>query len=241
MSDSTLVARFGRTRGRFAIALRERLLRGEQVVVQGPRGIGKTRLREALEAEYEECHVPCALASEVGALSDVTSALVDVYGESSYDGLTQRRIRARVRNVAEQRPGVLLLDHVTNVPTALRSFLRSLRGGPIGVAYFADVDTPAQHARLRGFHLGHIELAAPEISRRALRQMLVRGHIADDDGHAQESLVRKARGRPGFILACIELARDDHYWSEGRLLVTTLAGEAELVTRRLIDPTEPLP
>jgi len=241
VSDAALLARFGRSRGHFVIELRERLLRAEQLVIHGPRGIGKSHLRESLQAECAERKVPCAFATEVHGLSAVTAALFAVYGEAADAGLPRRRLRSRVRNVAERRQGVLLLDHVTNVPSALRGFLRSLRGGPVGVAYFADVDTPAEHERLRGFHLGHVELAVPKANRGTLRRLLTQARLAGEDDGVRERLASAARGRPGFVVACVELARDDHYWNDGRLLVTTLAADAELLTRRLVARGEPMP
>jgi len=65
-----------------------------------------------------------------------------------------------------------------------------------------------------------------------LRQLLVDEHWSRGL-RIEEHVVHAARGRPGFIMRCIELAIEDKYWKERRLLVNTLCSDAEVATRGL--------
>ncbi len=227
------VAELGVTRARFAAMLSRHLVRGEQLAVYGPRGVGKTTLVCALGRNLGRRRVPCAIAVHTGALSDITEALRAIYSVGGVD-LPQRRLRSRLQSATERQRGVLLLDHVSNVTLAMRSFVRSLRGGLVGVGFFVDADTKAEHERMRSWHLGHQEYEIPSMSFSALRQLLS-DESWSDVPEIQEHVVRAAKGRPGFIVHCIELAARDDYWKQRRLLVNTLCSHAEVATRGLPD------
>ena len=225
-----VLEQLGATRARFARKLRHCLVRGEQLAVYGPRGIGKTTLVTALARDFKRRRMPCAVAARTGALSDVTEALRGIYHVAGDVSMAQRRLRSRLQSVTEQQRGVLLLDHVTDVTLAMRGFLRSLRGGLVGVAYLVDVDTKKEHARVRGWHLGHLEFEMPRMSASALNRLL-QDESWSHELRARKLVLRAARGRPGFIVHCIQLAALREYWQEGRLLVNTLCTDAEAMTR----------
>ncbi len=235
---SALLAQLGTTRARFAGKLAKCLMRGEQLAVYGPRGIGKTTLVTALARDFKRRRMPCAVAARTNALSDVTEALGGIYHVTGDVSIAQRYLRSRLRSVTEQQCGVLLLDHVTNVTLAMRSFLRSLRGGLVGVAFIVDVDTKKEHARMRSWHLGHTEFEMPRMSALALQQLLQdeRWFLGP---RTRELVLHASRGRPSFIIQCIQLATQREYWKDGRLLVNTLCTDAEMITRGMPDGIEP--
>ncbi len=216
-----------KARRRFVREVADRLAGGQHVAVLASRGSGKTTLAACVHRELLRRAVPCGLSPWTSSLSEVTAALDRAYGGVAAGAPSQRHARARLRLEAERAPAVLLLDHVQDVPMALRGFLRSLRGGAAGVAYFVDIDFDREHARMRSWHLGHTELWVPPLGRAALRQLLApaAGAFAARD---LSRLVRDARGRPGFAVRCVELARRDAYWREGRLLRQVLASDVDL-------------
>jgi hypothetical protein len=219
----------GSVRRAFARDVEERLLAGRHVAIHGPRGIGKTTLAGALGRRLDTAGVPCGYAAVTNSLAHIADAFGLAHRIAAGD-LSQRKFRSRLRMAAEQRRGVLLLDHVTRVPTAARGFVRSLRGGLAGIAYFVDVDNGREHARLRSFHLGHLELEVPPISGRTLRRWLAQAD-ARLDARTLDSLVRAAKGRPGFVVACVTLLKGGKHWHGSGLHLSTLAADAEVALR----------
>ncbi|HVV85675.1 MAG TPA: hypothetical protein VHE35_21600 [Kofleriaceae bacterium] len=185
----------------------ERLLAGEHVVLHGPRGLGKSRLLAAVRTTLVARGRACAASAATASLGHVREAL----GRGP-------------------RPSVLLLDHVTTVTAPMKTALRTLRGGDLGVLFAVDVDHPREHARLRRWCLSNHEVAMPTTRSGALRRLLA-GRLAALDAEQERALLLAARGRPGLVVVAAALARDPSYWRGDRLHVATLTCDAELRLR----------
>jgi energy-coupling factor transporter ATP-binding protein EcfA2 len=220
----------------FRSRLVSRLQDGEHIVLYGPRGSGKSTLLQDLHAAIASRAVPCALAPATAHLDDITRALESAYPEVDTAALARRRARARLRGAADRNEGVLLLDHVTAVSTAMIGFLRRLRGGIAGVVLAVDIETEREFQRLRNRQLGTSTLAMPRLATRGLRR-LFRTHCADLDipriARRQEGqILRAARGRPGWIMQCARLIDHNRYWRDRHLYVTVLCTDTEILLRQ---------
>jgi predicted AAA+ superfamily ATPase len=128
------------------------LRRGRHIVLWGPRGSGKTTLLQTVEREF--CDVHHALSIATSHLDDITRTLERAYAEVPTQGVKRRAARSRLWWAADADPGCLLLDHVTQVPAAMKGWLRRLRGGVVGVVLAVDVDSPREREWLRGLKIG---------------------------------------------------------------------------------------
>jgi AAA ATPase domain len=223
----------GRERERFARDLAQRLGRGEHLLLWGPRGIGKTTLLRAVRDHVVAAH--CAYSARTGALDDVTRALEQAYAGTVTSGLTRRAARARLWRAADADPGVLLLDHVTVVHSAMKGFLRRLRGGVVGTILAVDVDSPRERERLRAMRVGCATVRMPPVASRSLARQLA-GPLAPIGPRqltagARRTLIRAARGRPGWIVQCTALACEDRYWRDGCLQASLVAWDTEVLVR----------
>jgi hypothetical protein len=99
----------------------------------------------------------------------------------------------------------------------MKGWLRRLRGGVAGVMLAVDVDSPRERERLRALKIGSIASRMPP--------------TAPLSAPAQRTLVRAARGRPGWLLRCVELASDSRYWDDERLKTGTLVLDTEMRLR----------
>lgn len=227
----------------FRSSLAARLQRGEHLVLYGPRGSGKTTLLARLHERFLARGVPCALAPATAHLDDITRALERAYPGVDTAGLARRRSRSRLRLTADRHQGVLLLDHVTAVSTAMIGFLRRLRGGIAGVALAVDVETARERERLRRRVLGTAALAMPAMSNYRLRR-LFRAQCADLDiprvvPRQESRILRAARGRPGWIVQCAQRVGQSRYWRDGQLYVTLLCADTEMALRQGLLPLLP--
>jgi hypothetical protein len=74
--------------------------------------------------------------------------------------------------------------------------------------------------------------AAPTATlRRLLAGQAERLQLPEFDSRVRTALVAAARGRPGWIVTCTELARQSRYWSERGLLVSVLSVDTEAAVR----------
>ena len=170
---------------------------GRQVLLLGPVGIGKTRLLGELERQILADGRSCGRSTRTETMADILEALRAAY---HLPVMERRRLRGRLRRCVEEGPGALLLDHVGNVGTAARGFLRSLRGTGLGVVFACDVLHPRDHARVRRLRLTHRELVMPSLARAALRRLLDERLVGFAvEGRTRERLVAAAQGRPGRI------------------------------------------
>jgi hypothetical protein len=216
-----------------ATELAASLSRGQHIVLWGPRGSGKTTLLNAVLQELGGAH--CALSPTTSSLDDITRALERAYGDISTTGLTRRAARSRLWWAADAEPGCVLLDHVTRVPSAMKGWLRRLRGGVVGVVLAVDVDSPRERERLRGLKIGSMAMRMPPVASRTLVRLLTHSWQLRTTlplSHpARRVLIHAARGRPGWIAACAALADDPRYWVNGNLRVNLLALDTEIRLR----------
>lgn len=205
---------------------------GETVLVYGPLGIGKTAILGQLAHRADHAGRPCAICPRTERLSDVTEALVRGYATRT-GALTQRKRRSRVRLAIEHNPGILLLDHLLEVGSAVKGYLRSLRGTGLGVLIAADVEQSRDHAHVRALGLAYRELALPPLHGRHLRRLLdfelrsgrLPYAVPESD---REALIDVARGRPGWIVRLAAAASQMRYWRGDRLLIELLATDVSM-------------
>lgn len=229
----------------FAAQLQERLLRGEHLTLFGPRGSGKSTLLTQLHSSLIGAQVPCAYAAVTSSLDDITRALERAYPGVLTARIARRAARSRLWVAADRRSGVLLLDHFSSVSNAMVFFLKRLHGGIAGVLTCVDSDDPRERARMRRpARYGAMFVRMPVTSTRQLRRLLDSrtgalglSPLAADVEH---KLLEAARGRPGWIVKCAELACESRYWCEHGLLVSALCVDTEAAVRyRALDMLRP--
>jgi hypothetical protein len=194
---------------------------GHTVLLYGPVGVGKSSVIRWLDARAEARGVPRGLALATETLGDLTTALTRAYPDVDVGSVTKRQARSRLRNAVEQRPGVLLLDHLGETGRAFKGALRSLRGMGAGVLLAADVDQPRDHERARQLHLAQYEVELPPLHgstmRALMRSMLATAdlpfHLLAEDVSA---LVTAAEGLPGRSAWIVETLHDSGAWRSGR-------------------------
>ena len=233
VAPGNAVARRATGRRRLSRSLARRLESGEHILLWGPRGIGKTALLNEIMKEVEPRR--CALSATTDCLDDVTRVLESAYADVPTKGLARRMARARLWRAADADPAVLLLDHVTRVPTAMKGWFRRLRGGVAGILLAVDVDSPRERERLRALRVGCAMVRAPAVPSRSLARQLdaLLAPVAGPPVPApiRRALTRAARGRPGWVVQCSALAADRRYWDDGGLRVNLLIWDTEVRLR----------
>jgi hypothetical protein len=210
---------------------------GATVLVHGRVGIGKTALLDAVEQRAASSGLPCGRAVRTEHLGDVTAALARAFPEARGAALGARRRRSALRDAADRARAVLLLDGVASPSTALRGYLRSLRGTGLGVLLAVDTDAARDHGQVRGWGLAHREIALPPLHGATMRSILTRGlETVSPHGslgpEARAALVHAAEGRPGLLLAMTERLTDPRYWFAGRLQLRLLRTDAGIELAR---------
>lgn len=228
-----MTARARIARGRFAAEVARRLLRGEHLTLWGPRGSGKTTvLNDVWHLLHDKRR---GFSASTAHLDDITCALERAYENVDTQGLSRRAARGRLWWAADAEPGVLLLDHVSDVSIAMKAWLKRLRGGVMGVILAVDVDSPRERVKLRARRLGFANLPIPPMSTRAIAGKISAGFdiagLPPLSVPARRSLVRAARGRPGWVVTCVSLAGHSRYWRDGQLKPHLLATDTELCVR----------
>jgi hypothetical protein len=146
---------------------------------------------------------------------------------------------------ADENAGVLLLDHFSCVSNAMVFFLKRLHGGVVGVLTAVDLEAGRDRSRMRRpSRYGAMCVRMPLAPARQLRRLLFepRGGLALPPlaPSIARDLVQAARGRPGWIVKCTELARESRYWCKHGLLVSTLCVDTEAAVRyRALDLVRP--
>lgn len=230
--NATMRSNHRALRRQFAVRLR----RGEHLVLFGPRGIGKTTLLIGLEEQLRAAGVPCARASTTHCLHDITRALALAYPTVDIHDVARRTARARLWNAADLQGGVLLLDHLTQISNAMVSFLRRLHGGVLGVLSAVDVEVERERRQMQPWRLGALKVRMPPASNAVLRELL-RASNAELRVRAlapemERRLLRAARGRPGWMIACGQLLTDTRYWRGQQLFVSLLCTDTEIALRQ---------
>ncbi len=219
----------------FVSELARRLRHGEHLALWGPRGSGKSAVLAELQARLIRMQVPCGLSPSTTSLDDITRALERAYPGVDTVEIGRRTARARLWWVADQHPGVLLLDHLSDVSNAMVAFLRRLHGGVIGALSALDVDDERERREVKPWRYGAMSVRMPLTSRSRLRRLLrarrARLGLPPLDENLEHRFLHAARGRPGWIVRCTELECDRRYWCEHGLLVTVLCTDAEVAVR----------
>ena len=214
--------------------LAEPLLAGRTVLLYGPMGSGKSALLEALARGMKKQRRPYGLCRSTRSLSDITETLLAAYPAVRCEGRTQRQLRSDLVYAAEARPGALLLDHLGDVGTQFKGYLRAMRGTGLGVLLAADAEVARDHERLRAMHLSYLEVEVPPLPSRCLHRILDEILEANPLPFAltaidRRALIRMARGRPGWVIRAGRILADTHYWHDGRVQLESL--RAEIMTR----------
>ncbi|HVW70670.1 MAG TPA: hypothetical protein VHB68_16950 [Steroidobacteraceae bacterium] len=213
------------------------------MVLYGPYGIGKTTLLLDLETRLWASGVVCARAPQTRSMEDITQAIESAYPNLHPRAVAHRTPGARGWEAAELQGGVLLLDHLTQVSSAMVSFLRWLRSGIMGVITAVDVEVEREQRRLRPWRLGALSIRMPGASADLLRGLL-RKHSAELrlptlDAEVERRLIREARGRPGWIVRCVHLQIEARYWQGTQLFASALCKDTEAALQH--DSLERLP
>jgi hypothetical protein len=216
--------------------LQSRLLRGEHLTLFGPRGSGKSTLLTRLHSRFLAAGIPCAYSNVTTSLDDITRALERSYPGVLTEEISRRAARARLWMAADQRSGVLLLDHFSSVTNAMVFLLKRLHGKIAGVLSAVDVDDQRERSRIRRpSRYGAMSVRMPLTPARQLRRLLyaLTGGLGLPPlaPGIEQKLLESARGRPGWIVKCMELACEPRYWCEHGLLVSTLCVDTEAAVR----------
>lgn len=220
----------------FAAELEKRLLRGEHLTLFGPRGSGKSTLLARLHSRFLAAGFPCAYANVTRSLDDITRALERAYPGVLTAEISRRAARSRLWMAAERRSGVLLLDHFSSASNAMVFFLKRLHGRIAGVLTSVDIDAQRECSRMRRpSRYGAMSVRMPTTPTRQLRRLLytLTGGLGLPPLAAgvEQKLLEAARGRPGWIVECTELACEPRYWCEHGLLVSALCVDTEAAVR----------
>jgi hypothetical protein len=229
----------------FAAELEARLLRGEHLTLVGPRGSGKSTLLTRLHSRFITAGIPCAYSAVTTSLDDITRALERAYPGVLTAEVSRRSARSRLWMAADRRSGVLLLDHFSSVSNAMVFFLKRLHGKIAGVLTSVDIDDPRERSRIRRpARYGAMFVRMPTTPTRQMRRLLytLTGGLGLPPlaSGVEQKLLEAARGRPGWIVKCTELACEPRYWCEHGLLVSTLCIDTEAAVRyRALDMLRP--
>lgn len=226
MSDDGLIGR-----GRLLDTLERALADGQTVLLFGPIGSGKTAVLHALARRACARTVPCAIAERTASLPDFTLALAITYPDLDLRGRTQRHARSRLLAAVEQRPPLVLLDHLVVRGPALRAALKPFRGTGAGVLLAADIEHERDHRTVRELRLAYLETEIPRLHGHSMRSLLRRllvqrtPHRPLAPGDLAE-LVAAAEGLPGRAVWFSEALSREEGWSSGRPRVDWLRSEA---------------
>ena len=208
---------------------------GEHLTLYGPRGSGKSTVLRALGARFHRSGIPYALSVSTTSLEDITSALERAYPHVATGTVARRTARARLWRAADAQRGVLLLDELRIASNAMVTLLRRLHGGVAGVLAAVDIEDDRDRGELKAWRYGSMRvrmpLTPPSRLRRLLRARCRELGIPLPDPTVERTLLRAARGRPGWIVQCVELGGEPRYWREGRLLVSVLRTDTEAAVR----------
>ena len=204
--------------------LTDSLMAGHTVLLYGPMGSGKSALLDALARRMKKQHRPCGFCCRARSLPDITEALLAAYPVVQREGRTQPQLRGDLVHAVEARPGVLLLDHLGDLGSQFKGYLRTMGETGLWMLLAADAEATRDHDRLRAMHLSFRETEAPRLPSRNLHQILNETlkagpppfNLTNTD---RSALIRLARGRPGWAIWAGRMLREIHFWRHGRVLL----------------------
>ncbi len=223
----------------------------------GARGTGKSTFLATLRDQCEASGTPCALCSRTLGLADLVDTFSRAYPDADTFGLQRRALATRLRLTAESKPGILLLDHVRELTTAVIGFLRQLRGGLVAVLCCVDVDAEFERERLLGWRRHALCARMPPMPNAQLRRLLLRLYSAHDraapgtkdaevvgqqslrgdlEATALTALICAARGRVGWIVECARRLQLPEYWTDARFHLAALCADTEIALRQTQGP-----
>jgi hypothetical protein len=215
-----------------------RLRRGESMVLYGPHGIGKTTLLRDLETRVRNAGVACGYSPQTRHLDDIQRALEQAYPGLAFEEAAQLSTRSPSSGAPDAKPGVLLLDHLTDVSSPMVGLLRRLRSGLMGVLTSVDGEVERERPRLRPWRLGALSVRMPRASVMLLRDLLRQGsadlQLPELDPDTERRLIRAAEGRPGWILQCVQLQTQGRYWQGRQLFATLLCNDTETAVQQSV-------
>lgn len=222
-------------RAEFSAQLQRRLLRGEHLTLYGPRGSGKSTVLGELDVRVRQEGVACAYSPLTTSLEHITCALEQAYPDVNTLRVNRRTARARLWRAADEKMGVLLLDHFRCSGNAMTSFLWRLHGKVAGVLSVVDIEDEAQRVRMRPWRYGAMSVLMPPMSTRQLYQLFdsswQAARLPPLERRSRAILVAASRGRPGWVGACAALAAEPCYWSVHGLRVTVLSVDTDAAVR----------
>jgi energy-coupling factor transporter ATP-binding protein EcfA2 len=212
-----------------------RLRRGEYLILHGPLGSGKTTLLAALEDQLKNAGVPCARAAATHSLGDIEHALERMSTSVVRPKERPQGTRQPRKMVTHAAIRVLLLDHLTDMSNAMVKSLRRLNRAAVGVVTAVDLEVEEEQ-RLGLWRLGGaLAMRMPPVAAQQLHELLQtcrnKHHLRALTPEVESSLIRAARGRPGWILQCIDLELTGSYWRREQLRVSGLSEDTEAALR----------
>ena len=220
----------------FSADLQTRIQQGSHLILYGPRGIGKSTLIREFATHYRSLGMPCGMASCTSGLPAIVAALAEAYPATNVDGIGKKAARMRLRSVADATPGVLLLDHVTRMTMPMLGYLRRLRGGIAGTLLVVDVDSTREREGLKDWHAAALSIRMPIMTNAALDEFLIEqiqvSRLPSLGPRVRRQLLRRARGRIGWITECVRRLLIHEYWADGRLHAADLCIDTEIAVRQ---------
>jgi hypothetical protein len=198
------------------------------MVLYGACGSGKSTLLANLEARLMGAGIACARAAVTHSLDDITRALEQAFPATNTLDVRPGITQSSSWSCADLKGGVLLLDHLTDVSNVMVSFLRRLRGG---VLTAVDTEVERERRRMKPWRLGALSMRMPLVPPTLLRELLqarcAELQVPLPGPDAVEQLLRGAKGRPGWVLKCVELQAQGRYRQGEQVFVSELSSDTE--------------
>ena len=151
---------------------RKKVTGGVDLTLYGPRGNGNLPLLERLHARMRSQAVPCGYCARRNSLDDITCGLERAYPGVDTLRVARRTARVRLRDAAEHRAGVHLLDHFCCTEVAMSGFLRRLHGSIGRVPTAVDVDVQREQSQMKPRRYGALSVHMPMASTQQPKRLL---------------------------------------------------------------------
>ncbi len=214
-------------RAKLVEEIEDAVVGGRTVLLLGPFGIGKTSILMEISRRLGESGIPCGFAPDTQCFSNVADALLAAHPGAGDSAPTRRELRSRLRLAVDRKPSVLLLDHVTSAGSAMKGFLKSLRGTGLGVAMAVDAENRRDRLAARALHLSYLEIVVPALTGQVkaslfdhlLAEREIPRTLHDDD---RRRLLRLSKGNPGRVVMFCDLLVEPRFWRDDRVLTSSV-------------------